>query len=99
MKIFLKRLQADDGFTLIEMLTVIMVISILMLMVLSNVNGVKDSVSDKTNQGVVQTVESEMLIYDMKHGGEVIAEKLKSEGIITQEQLDIYNKSKKAINP
>lgn len=70
-----------------------------MLMVLSNVGGVKDSVSDKTNQGVVQTVESEMLIYDMKHDGEVTAEKLQSEGIITQEQFDIYIKSKKTINP
>lgn len=99
MKKFLKRLKADDGFTLIEMLTVIMVISILMLMVISNVGGVKDSVANKTNQGIVQTVESEMLIYDMDKGGKVTAEELESEGIITKEQLDIYKASKKTINP
>ena len=95
MKRYYEKMKEEAGFTLIEMLIVIMIISILMLMVISNIGGVKGTVSKKTNQGIVQTVESEMLIYEMSNGGKATAETLESEGLITKDQLDIYNAYKK----
>lgn len=93
---YFKRLREEDGFTLIEMLVVIMIVSILMLMVISNVGGVKDSVSSKTDQGIVQTVESEILIHEMDSEGKITAEELQKKGTITEDQLKIYNASKKS---
>lgn len=90
MKKHSKKLREEDGFTLIEMLIVLMVVSLLILMVVANVGGVEESVSKTTNKGIAQTVESEMLIHEMDTGEKLTAVELHRENKISEAQLKAY---------
>lgn len=93
MKKYIKKIKQDDGFTLIEMLIVIMIVSLLLLLVMTNVGGVQESVKTTTDKGVIQTVQSQMVIYKMKEGEDGTAEQLEKKGYINEEQLAAYNKA------
>lgn len=101
MKKQLKKLREEKGFTLIEMLIVIMIVSLLLLLVMTNVGGVQDTVKTTTNAGIVQTVDSQKVIYEMKEGKKPTLEELREGGYINQEQLSAYEKvgSKKPTIP
>lgn len=82
------------GFTLVEMLVVLLIISVLMLLFVPNLTKQKDAIQAKGNAAVVKVVESQMELYELEHDGKATAEKLESEGYITQEQLKAYNAKK-----
>lgn len=91
---WIEKLKEEDGFTLVEMMIVVLIVGLLLLMVIPNVSGVTDGVTSTTDQGVVQTVESQWLLYRMEQaidpGAEVQADKLVPE-YIDSEQAEIYN--------
>ncbi|MGT2784695.1 competence type IV pilus major pilin ComGC [Streptococcus merionis] len=82
------------GFTLVEMLIVLLIISVLLLLFVPNLTKQKDSVTKTGNQAVVKVVESQKELYAVANptAGEPSAETLANEGYITNEQLETYNK-------
>lgn len=100
MKKFFEKFKQEAGFTLIEMLIVIMIVSVLLLLVMTNVGGVQKTVKDTANAGIIQTVESQMVIYEMKEGKKPTAKQLFDANYINEEQFTAYKAApKKTKNP
>lgn len=82
------------GFTLIEMLIVLLIISVLILLFVPNLAKHKDEVENKGNDAIEKVVETQIDLYELENGKRVPAETLESEGWITDKQLERYNQSK-----
>lgn len=96
MKRILFKLKNEDGFTLLEMSIVIMVIAALLLLIIPNIGSVNEQTSKTTNSAVVQTVESQKILYKMDFPGHGLSEselliELEDKGYITEGQLEAYN--------
>lgn len=79
------------GFTLIEMLVVLLIISVLILLFVPNLSKQKDAVKNTGNGAVVKVVTSQAELYQLEHTDEPTLSKLVSSGNITQKQADAYN--------
>lgn len=93
MKKIKKYLKKEEAFTLLEMLIVIMIVSVLLLLVMSNLDGVNKTINETQNDGIIQTVRSQMLIYEMEKGEKPSAEYLEKADFITEKQLEAYNEA------
>ena len=92
MKKWFKNLKNEDGFTLIEMTIVLVVIAILMIVFLPNITNVNTRVSTSTDKALVQTINAQKLLYKAEQGKELDSlDKLVEEGYITGDQLKKYN--------
>ena len=92
MKKWFKKLKKEDGFTLVEMTIVLLVIAILTIVFLPNISGVNTRVTTSTDEALVQTINAQKLLY--KAEKDVDPEplnKLVEEGYITSDQLKKYN--------
>ena len=83
------------GFTLLEMLVVLLIISVLILLFVPNLSKHKESVDKKGQEAIVKIVETQMDLYEMEKNQKGSIDKLLSENYITKEQYDKYNESKK----
>lgn len=83
------------GFTLLEMLVVLLIISVLVLLFVPNLSKHKESVDKKGQQAIVKIVETQMDLYEMEKNQKATLDKLVTENYITKEQYDKYNESKK----
>ena len=79
------------GFTLIEMLVVLLIISILILLFVPNLSKQKDSVKNTGRAAIVKVVESQAELYALDHTDKATLGSLISNGNITQKQADEYN--------
>lgn len=79
------------GFTLIEMLVVLGIISILLLLFVPNLSKQKEAIQKKGDAAIVKIVESQMDIYELDHGVRPTAEELEKSEMITEDQLEKYN--------
>lgn len=79
------------GFTLIEMLIVLLIISILILLFVPNLSKQKEAVKNTGNSAVVKVVNSQAELYQLEHDDVPTLSKLVSNGNITQKQADTYN--------
>lgn len=82
------------GFTLLEMLIVLLIISVLILLFAPNLSKQKDSIDQKGNAAIVKVVETQMDVYRLENDQVPTVETLLSEGYITQEQYDKYKANK-----
>lgn len=64
----MKKLKREDGFTLIEMLIVLLVISVLMLIVIPNVTKSSKSIDNKGCDAFVIMIQGQVEAYKMDHG-------------------------------
>lgn len=94
MKNILKKLREDDGFSLLEMAIVIMIITALLLLIIPNVSKVSDKTDETTSEAVVNTVETQILLYEMDSGekleGDALLNALIDGKYITPEQRKAY---------
>lgn len=91
MKKWFKNLKNEDGFTLLEMTIVLVVIAILMIVFLPNITNVNTSVTTSTNKALIQTIDAQKLLYKTEKGVEPEPiDKLADEYYITKEQLQKY---------
>ena len=65
----MNKLKEEDGFTLIEMLIVLLVISVLMLIVIPNVTKSSKSIDEKGCTAYVLTLQGQVEVYKMDTGG------------------------------
>lgn len=92
MKKWFKNLKNEDGFTLVEMTIVLLVIAILMIVFLPNISGVNTRVTTSTDEALVQTINAQKLLYKAEKGVDPEPiDKLVEEGYITLDQLKKYN--------
>lgn len=84
------------GFTLIEMVVVLFIISLLMLIMVPNIVAQKENADKKSDEAFKTTLTTQAETYLADHPGEttVTASKLKDEKYITKEQLDKATKLK-----
>ncbi|HEM3213122.1 competence type IV pilus major pilin ComGC [Streptococcus suis] len=83
------------GFTLVEMLVVLGIISLLLLLFVPNLSQQKDAIQKKGDAAVVKVVESQMELYELEHDKETTVADLQAKGYITEKQAKQYVKAKK----
>lgn len=79
------------GFTLVEMLIVLGIISVLLLLFVPNLSKQKESVKEAGGAAVVKVVESQAQLYELEHAGNATVSKLVESGAISAEQSQSYN--------
>lgn len=62
-------LASERGFTLIEMMIVLLIISVLLLIAVPNMIKSQDVVQSKSTQATVKLVQSQIAAYQMDHDG------------------------------
>ncbi|MBO0474340.1 competence protein [Enterococcus sp. DIV0840] len=82
------------GFTLLEMLVVLLIISVLILLFVPNLSKHKEGVDKKGNEAIVKIVETQIDLYSMEKNQIPTVDQLLKEEYITQEQYDKYQASK-----
>lgn len=95
MKKIKTKIKEEAGFTLIEMLIVILIISVLLILVVTNLDGVNDRITKTKNDGIIQTVDSQILIYKMETGTKPTLATLERDGYITEAQKNAYSQATK----
>ncbi|MBM7688811.1 competence protein ComG [Enterococcus ureilyticus] len=83
------------GFTLLEMLVVLLIISVLILLFVPNLSKHKEGVDKKGNEAIVKIVETQIDLYTMEKNQIPTVEQLVKEQYITQDQYDKYQANKK----
>ena len=90
-KMLMKLKEATvKGFTLVEMLVVLLIISVLLLLFVPNLTKQKDAVNDKGKAAVVKVVESQAELYSLDKNEDASLGKLQADGRITAEQAKAY---------
>lgn len=82
-----------SGFTLIEMLVVLLIVSLLVLMFIPNLSNQKETVTKQGHTAVVKSVETQLELFEMEHNRKMTAEEMKDK--IDAKQLEIYQEAKK----
>lgn len=87
----LKNLKVK-GFTLVEMLVVLLIISVLLLLFVPNLTKQKEAINEKGHAAVVKVVESQAELFALTYDEAASLSKLEATGHITSEQLEAYTK-------
>lgn len=90
-----KKRKNYSGFTLLEMLVVLLIISVLILLFVPNLSKHKEGVDKKGNEAIVKIVETQIDLYVMEKNQTPTVEQLLKEEYITQEQYEKYQTSEK----
>ena len=96
MKKWFRKLRNEDGFTLIEMSIVLVIIALLLLLVVPNVGNVMENATNKTDAAIIKNVEAQIELYKVDNNLTTVPElsELVDE-YITQDQLDAYNRAQR----
>ncbi len=81
-----KKLHA--GFTLIEMMVVLLIVSILVMLFIPNLAKQKDTVTKEGHSAVVKSVETQIELFELENDREMTEADMERE--ISPEQLAIY---------
>ena len=92
-KLFMKKLvKNEDGFTLIEMLLVLLVISVLIILIIPNIAAQSSNVQDTGCDAQVKMVQSQVEAYTLNEGSDPAnIQALVTGGYITDEQTSCAN--------
>src|SRR6478735_5510145 len=77
-------LKGDKGFTLIEMLIVMLVITVLLLIMIPNVLKHNTVINNKGCSALVKTVEAEVQVYELENGEKPSLEELEAGGYLKE---------------
>lgn len=89
----MKKIQ--KGFTLLEMLVVLFVISLLLLLFVPRIMEQRRIAEEKNNAAVVKVVETQIQLYEMEHDGQVPSEQDLVPDYVDAKQYEIYQENKK----
>jgi competence protein ComGC len=95
LKVKWEKRKGYSGFTLLEMLVVLLIISVLILLFVPNLSKHKEGVDKKGNEAVVKLVETQMDLYQLDKNQTPTLEQLLNERYITKDQYDKYQAAKK----
>ncbi len=78
----------QEGFTLIEMVMVLFIISVLMLLIVPNVVKQKDSIDDQGTEALVTVIQTQVELYELDgEEGEVSLSALQQKGYLSGKQV------------
>jgi len=82
------------GFTLVETLIVLLILSILILIMVPNLMQHKDFAEKKSDEALVHVVESQMTMYELEQATnkKPSLQELKDAGFITKDQKEKYER-------
>ncbi|MGP6139664.1 MULTISPECIES: competence type IV pilus major pilin ComGC [unclassified Jeotgalibaca] len=85
----MKAIKNKRGFTLIEMLIVLVIVSVLSLLIVPNISKTTENVDEEAEYALTRVIESQASIYKLENGTapSTLAE-LEQGGYLTQEQVD-----------
>lgn len=84
-----KVISDESGFTLIEMVLVLFVISVLMLLIVPNLADQKENVDAQGTDALVTVVQTQIELYTLEgHNESVSLENLHSKGFLNQKQYE-----------
>lgn len=85
----LKQLRNRKGFTLLEMLIVLIIVGLLMAIIIPNVSGQKERIEAQATENIAEIVETQVNTYQLVENSEdATLTLLVSEGYLTQKQAD-----------
>ncbi|MBP1969741.1 competence protein ComGC [Virgibacillus natechei] len=84
-------LKNNKGFTLIEMLIVLMVISVLIILFVPNLSDRSGDVHDKGCEALVKVVQAQVELYELEEGSTPDIAELLDKGYITEDQDECSN--------
>ena len=88
-----KRTPYYSGFTLIEMLIVLLIISVLVLLFVPNLSRYRNHVDQESREAIIQLVDTQKELYALQNNGRIpTVEELLNEGYIKREHADIYQR-------
>lgn len=83
----MKRMKERSGFSLVEMLIVLLIISVLSLLIIPNLNKTGQQVNEDGKVALERLIESQMDLFELENSGETATmELLLSKGYINQSQ-------------
>lgn len=82
-----QRRTNNDGFTLIEMLVVLLVIAVLILLFVPNLAKQQSKIEARGNEAFTQVIKTQAELYRMNEGDPVTYEKLLAEHYLTTKQV------------
>lgn len=83
-----KKQLNQDGFTLIEMVMVLFIISVLMLLIVPNVVKQKDSIDAQGTEALVTVIQTQVELYELDGGEEAVSlDALQKEGYLSTKQV------------
>ncbi len=78
----------QEGFTLIEMVMVLFIISVLMLLIVPNVVKQKDSIDDQGTEALVTVIQTQVELYELDgEEGAVSLSALQQQGYLSAKQV------------
>ncbi|AIM25211.1 competence type IV pilus major pilin ComGC [Melissococcus plutonius] len=91
----MKKRSWHKGFTLLEMLIVLLILSVLILLFVPNLAKQKETIDQKGNEAIVKVIEAQMELYELDKNVKPSAEQLLTEKYITKDQYEKYQTAKK----
>ena len=79
-----------QGFTLVEMLIVLLVISILILLFVPNLSAQRTEIDEKGNAAIVKDVETQIELFQLNENRTPTRQELLAGNYVTEEQYAIY---------
>jgi len=86
--------RVKKGFTLVEMLVVLLVISILVLLFVPKLANQRGIIDEKGNAAIVKVVETQIELFRLNEDRVPSKEELIAEGYVSEEQYAIYEQRK-----
>ncbi|WP_099220970.1 competence type IV pilus major pilin ComGC [Listeria costaricensis] len=97
-KIFMIDWRDDSGFTLVEMLMVLLVVSVLLLLTIPNIVSQSESINDKGCEAFVTLVEGQTQAYQLEYQKIPTMNDLLSAGYLSEDQKSCPNGKKVEID-
>lgn len=80
--------KMHQGFTLIEMLIVLIIVALLMAIIIPNVSGQKERIERQAKENIAQIIDTQVNTYKMvEKDDQATLDELKSNGYLTDKQV------------
>lgn len=80
-------MKKKEGFTLVEMLIVLVIVSVLSLLIIPNITDTKNKIDDEGAYALARVIEVQANLYRIEKGEEPTLELLKTSEFITDKQF------------
>lgn len=84
--------KKNSGFTLLEMLVVLFIISLLLLLFVPKIMSQREAAQKESDKAIVRVVETQIEVYKLDHDGKEPSREQLLDGYVSEKQYEIYEK-------